>query len=580
MNISDRYHDMDIERVPKRPYGLAECLVTEAIMDETSIRKAIENAKGQNISLVKYLIQHKLVAPHLLAHYTALTYGLLLFDLNALEPKLIPYNFIIPSFSQQHQCLPIYIVNDHLYVALSDPANVSSLTTIQFNSGLTTHALLVEYDKLDKLMTATLNKIGANILNNISPHKLINDTNINEKIDQYKIPNKADENDAPIVQFVNNIILEAIQKNASDIHFEPYQNSFRVRFRIDGILYEIANPPSGFANRICTRIKVLANLDIAERRLPQDGRFKMQIQKQKTSDFRVSTCPTIIGEKIVLRILNTDTSLFNIAQLGMEVDQQQLFLQHIKKPQGMVLVTGPTGSGKTITLYAGLNFLNTNELNISSVEEPVEIKLAGINQVNVNPKIGLNFATILRTFLRQDPDVIMVGEMRDLETAEIAIKAAQTGHMVFSTLHTNNAIESLTRLENIGVPRYNIATSISLIIAQRLVRRLCNHCKGTIHLPSKFFNSAGFHQVKLDTIKCYQAVGCDQCTNGYNGRTAIYEMLPISEAISQLILDGASTLEIATAAYSNGLYNLRDAGLYKIARGITSLDEVNRIVKD
>jgi type IV pilus assembly protein PilB len=375
--------------------------------------------------------------------------------------------------------------------------------------------------------------------------------------------------DAAVVQYVQQTIMDAIQKGASDIHFEPYEKHYRIRIRIDGLLYEIATPATQFAIRLTARIKIMAQLDIAERRLPQDGRFKLQLATPSHFDFRVSTCPTVNGEKIVIRILNPDTSALTINTLGLEPAQETIFHTALNKPHGMILVTGPTGSGKTVTLYSALNKLNLPVVNISTVEDPVEIYLAGINQVNVNSKIGLNFANVLRAFLRQDPDIIMVGEMRDLETAEIGIQAAQTGHLVLSTLHTNSAAETLTRLLNIGVPHYNIATSISLIVAQRLARRLCDHCKTVNKIPAP----------ELFNLTIYVPVGCQHCTQGYKGRIGIFELLPITEKISAAILQNNSTLAISKQAQLDGMQILRDNGLSKVKQGITSLEEINRVTK-
>jgi type IV pilus assembly protein PilB len=386
--------------------------------------------------------------------------------------------------------------------------------------------------------------------------------------------------DAAVVQYVHQIMASAIQKGTSDIHIEPYEKHYRVRFRIDGVLYEIPIPNNMSANRITARLKIMAQLDIAERRLPQDGRFNLHLPLSSNFDFRLSTCPTINGEKIVIRILDPSTATLTINTLGLEPAQEIIFHSALSKPHGMVLVTGPTGSGKTITLYSAINKLNTTSTNISTVEDPVEIYLAGINQVNVNPKIGLNFAAVLRAFLRQDPDIIMVGEMRDLETAEIGIHAAQTGHLVLSTLHTNSAFETLTRLINMGIPHYNLATSISLIVAQRLVRRLCDHCKKTITIPISELLRMGFIKDDLLNLTIYSPVGCQHCTQGYKGRVGIFEMLPVTEKISTAILDNNNILEISRLARLDGMQLLREIGLQKVKQGITSLEEINRITKD
>ncbi len=386
--------------------------------------------------------------------------------------------------------------------------------------------------------------------------------------------------DAPVVRFVNKILLDAIKKGASDIHFEPYEKIFRIRFRSDGMLHEVATPPINLAMRMTARLKVMSKMDIAERRVPQDGRIKMVLSKNRAIDFRVNTCPTLFGEKVVLRILDPTSAEIGIEKLGFEPEQQKAFLSAIHKPYGMVLVTGPTGSGKTVSLYTGLNIINTEDRNISTAEDPVEITVAGINQVNMNVKAGLTFATSLRAFLRQDPDIIMVGEIRDLETAEIAIKASQTGHMVLSTLHTNDAPQTLTRLLQMGIAAFNIASSVNLIMAQRLARRLCEHCKQPEDLPPKALLKAGFKQEELDTLTVYGPIGCDKCVKGYKGRVGIYQVMPITEALKTIIMEEGNALELAKQAESEGINDLRESGLNKIRMGITSLEEINRVTKD
>jgi type IV pilus assembly protein PilB len=391
---------------------------------------------------------------------------------------------------------------------------------------------------------------------------------------------ESDIDDAPVVRFVNKILLDAINRGASDIHIEPYEKLFRVRVRLDGVLHEVAAPPVGLANRITARLKVMSRMDIAERRVPQDGRIKMKLSKNRAIDFRVNTCPTLYGEKIVLRILDPSSAQLGIDQLGYEAAQKELYLSALKKPYGMILVTGPTGSGKTVSLYTGLNILNTIDRNISTCEDPVEINMPGINQCNMNTKTGFNFASALRAFLRQDPDVIMVGEIRDLETAEIAIKAAQTGHLVLSTLHTNDAPQTLTRLANMGVPPYNIASTINLIIAQRLARRLCNYCKKEVDIPKNALTEEGFKEAELGGLKVYGPSGCDQCTDGYKGRVGIYQVMPISEEMGRIIMEGGSSMALADQAATEGVPDLRRSGLEKVKQGVTSLEEINRVTKE
>ncbi|MBP9643718.1 MAG: type IV-A pilus assembly ATPase PilB, partial [Budvicia sp.] len=386
------------------------------------------------------------------------------------------------------------------------------------------------------------------------------------------------EDDAPIVKYINKVLLDAVRKGASDLHFEPYEKKYRIRFRIDGILYEVATPPVNLSSRFSARLKVMARLDIAERRLPQDGRIKLKLAKNRSIDLRVSTLPTMWGEKVVLRILDSSAASLNIEMLGFDDKQKKLYLNTLAKPQGMILVTGPTGSGKTVSLYTGLNILNTNECNISTAEDPVEINLPGINQVQINPKAGLTFAGALRSFLRQDPDVVMVGEIRDLETAEIAIKAAQTGHLVLSTLHTNSSAETLTRLLNMGVPAFNVASSVTLIMAQRLARRLCPHCKQPHHIPDNELLEMGYtHDEVTAGITLYKPIGCSECSNGYKGRVGIYEMMPMSENIANLIMEGGNSLQIAQIAIKEGMMTLYRSGLEKARIGVTSLAEVNRV---
>ena len=391
---------------------------------------------------------------------------------------------------------------------------------------------------------------------------------------------RAGAEEAPVVRFVNKILVDAINGGASDIHFEPYEKMYRIRYRTDGILKEVATPPVQMGGRLAARIKVMSRMDLAERRVPQDGRIKLKLSKSKAIDFRVNTCPTLWGEKIVLRILDPSSASLGIDMLGYESEQKDRYMKALSKPQGMILVTGPTGSGKTVSLYTGLNILNTEDINISTAEDPAEINLPGINQVNVMPKVGLTFAAALKSFLRQDPDVVMVGEIRDLETAEIAIKAAQTGHLVLSTLHTNDAPQTVTRLMNMGVPAYNIASSISLIIAQRLARRLCKSCKKPANIPEKELIAEGFDESEVKELKIFQAVGCDQCNDGYKGRTGIYQVMPISEETGQIIMSGGNAMQIAAQALKEGIADLRMSALKKVRDGQIDLKEANRVTVD
>lgn len=495
-------------------------------------------------------------------NYTALsiaeTYHLPLLDLNAFDLKYVPEKLVHEKLIRTHQILPLGHDKQFIFLALSDPGCQNALNEIKFLTGLTPYCIIVEQHKLHICIQQLLNTKELAALNNNPPEN---------------------DQDAPIVHYIEMILTQALHKKASDIHFEAYEKYYRIRFRIDGILYEIAAPPLEQAHRITARIKILAQLDISERRIPQDGRFNFTDPNNNKIDLRVSICPTLHGEKIVLRILEAQHNLLSVVQLGLEPKQETIFLQTIKQPQGLILVTGPTGSGKTITLYNALHLLNTESVNILSIEDPVEIYLPGVNQVNINPKAGLTFATALRAFLRQDPDIIMLGEMRDLETADIGIKAAQTGHLVLSTLHTNSAAESLVRLSNMGVAQYNIASSALLIIAQRLLRRLCEHCKQKDDIDPTILLQQGFNHSDLTKLTLYRATGCDQCTQGYQDRIGIFELLQVSKSIEQIILNNGSAIEIRNQASKEGMQNLRLSALNKVKQGVTSLAEINRVTE-
>jgi type IV pilus assembly protein PilB len=458
---------------------------------------------------------------------------------------------------------------------MSDPTNLDALEEIQFNTGYSTELILCDEESLQSCIEKVLeDESSALDISDIDAEELAGiDVEESRKDDD----NSSNEDDAPIVVFINKILLDAIKKGASDLHFEPYEKSFRIRFRIDGILAEIARPPVSLSSRMAARLKVMSKLDIAERRVPQDGRIKLALSKKKSIDFRVSTLPTMWGEKIVMRILDSSSAMLGIDMLGYEPEQKKIYMDALDQPQGMILVTGPTGSGKTVSLYTGLNILNTQERNISTAEDPVEINLEGINQVQINNRAGLTFPSALRSFLRQDPDIVMVGEIRDLETAEISIKAAQTGHLVLSTLHTNSAAETLTRLLNMGVPSYNVASSVSIIIAQRLARRLCPQCKEEEPLSEMQLAEQGFPADRLNEIKLFKPVGCTHCTGGYKGRVGIYEVIKISPTIASIIMEGGNSLDIATQCQKEGYNNLRQSGLIKAMSGMTSLAEINRV---
>jgi len=559
--------------------GLAKQMVLTGLLDDKTAQQAQQQAARNKLSLVTYVVQNKLVNGRAVAELAAEQFGVAYMDLNALDKEIQLKDVVSEKLARQHRVLPLIKRGHKLFVAVSDPTNQQAVTDIQFSTGLTTEAILVEDDKLglalDKFFesaTSGLEDLGDVDLDEVDV-QTVSDDSANDDAGE-----AAD--DAPVVRFVNKMLLDAIRGGSSDLHFEPYEKVFRVRLRTDGILHEVARPPVQLAPRISARLKVMAGLDISERRKPQDGRIKMKLSKTKAIDFRVNTLPTLWGEKIVMRILDPSSAQMGIDALGYEVDQKELYMNALKQPQGMILVTGPTGSGKTVSLYTGLNILNTVDVNISTAEDPVEINLEGINQVNVNPRQGMDFSQALRAFLRQDPDIIMVGEIRDLETAEIAIKAAQTGHMVMSTLHTNSAAETLTRLRNMGVAAFNIATSVNLIIAQRLARKLCNSCKKEVDLPREALLEEGFPADKIGTFKIYGPVGCDNCKGGYKGRVGIYEVVKNTPALARIIMEDGNSIDISTQMRKDGFNDLRTSALVKAMQGVTSLEEVNRVTKD
>ena len=560
--------------------GLAKQLVLANLLDESTAQQAHLQAQRNKLSLVTYLVQNRLVKSRELASLTAEQFGIALLDLGSLDKETQPRDLVSEKLIRQHRVLPLWRRGNKLFIGISDPSNHQAITDIQFSTGLTTEALLVEDDKLGDAIDKFFESANSG-LEDLAEVDL--DGVDVETVDENKQDNGAgggDADDAPVVRFVNKMLLDAIKGGSSDLHFEPYEKTYRVRFRTDGMLHEIARPPIQLAPRISARLKVMASLDISERRKPQDGRIKMKLSKTKAIDFRVNTLPTLWGEKIVMRILDPTSAQMGIDALGYEDFQKDLYMSALKQPQGMILVTGPTGSGKTVSLYTGLNILNTVDVNISTAEDPVEINLEGINQVNVNPRQGMDFSQALRAFLRQDPDIIMVGEIRDLETAEIAIKAAQTGHMVMSTLHTNSAAETLTRLRNMGVPAFNIATSVNLIIAQRLARKLCPNCKKVVDVPHDVQLKEGFAESEVGTFKIYGPVGCEHCKGGYKGRVGIYEVVKITPALQRLIMEEGNSIDISAQARQDGFNDLRRSGLLKAMQGITSLEEINRVTKD
>ena len=559
--------------------GLARQMVLAELLDEKTAQQAQSQAQRNKLSLVTYLVQNKLVKSRVLAELASEQFGVSFVDLNAIDKESQPKELVTEKLVRQHRVLPLWRRGNKLFIAVSDPTNHQAVTDIQFSTGMNTEAILVEDDKLGEAIekffdsaTSGMEDLGDIDLDGLDVEAVNDDS-----------PDKGEGNaadDAPVVRFVNKMLLDAIKGGSSDLHFEPYEKAYRVRFRTDGILHEIARPPIQLSPRISARLKVMAGLDISERRKPQDGRIKMRISKSKSIDFRVSTCPTLWGEKIVMRILDSASAQMGIDALGYEESQKELYMSALKQPQGMILVTGPTGSGKTVSLYTGLNILNTVDVNISTAEDPVEINLEGINQVNVNPKQGMDFTAALKSFLRQDPDIIMVGEIRDLDTASIAIKAAQTGHMVMSTLHTNSAAETLTRLRNMGVPSFNIATSVNLIIAQRLARKLCNNCKKEIQIPRETLLEEGFPENKIGTFKIFEPAGCENCNGGYKGRVGIYEVVKNTPALQRIIMEEGNSIDISIQMRKDGFNDLRTSALLKSMQGVTSLAEVNRVTKD
>ncbi len=562
--------------------GITRRLVMDGHLGEQDARHAMEEATKAKQPIQQYLLEKRLVSHGQVAAANSVEFGVPIFDVGSLDLSQAPVKLVDDKLITQHLALPLFKRGNRLCVGISDPTNIRALDEIKFQANLTVEPILVAEDQLRRAIDAALNASqslddemqDAEGLENLE----LGDTEDDVNDQAGGVDVKGD--DTPVVRFVNKILVDAIKRGASDIHFEPYEAEFRVRLRMDGILRTVAKPPVKLTPRISSRLKVMSGLDIAERRVPQDGRIKLNLSKTKAMDFRVSTCPTLFGEKVVLRMLDGSAAKLGIDMLGYEPDQKQLYLDALAKPYGMILVTGPTGSGKTVSLYTGLNILNTEERNISTAEDPVEIRVPGINQVQMNVKRGMTFAAALRSFLRQDPDVIMVGEIRDLETAEIAIKAAQTGHLVLSTLHTNDAPQTISRLMNMGIAPYNITSAVTLVIAQRLGRRL-HDCKRPIELPRNALLAEGFTEQDLASgTMLYEAVGCDGCNDGYKGRTGIYQVMPMSEDIQRIVLKGGNALQIADEAQRVGINDLRRSALLKAKAGVTSLAEINRVTKD
>jgi type IV pilus assembly protein PilB len=560
--------------------GLSRKLVNDGLLDEEKAMSALKSAHAEKISFTQYLVNNNVLSANRIAMEASHEFGLPVFDLDVLDPESVPRDIVDDKLITKHHAVPLFKRGGRLYVGISDPTNLAAIDDIKFQTGTNTEAVLVEENKIALFIEKLLEEeddLNEGLDDDLEDVEFA-DTE-EAQADPADAASAAD--DTPVVKFVNKVLLDAIKKGASDVHFEPYEKRYRVRLRIDGVLREVSKPPIMMGLKLAARLKVMSKMDTAERRVPQDGRIKLKISKNKAIDFRVNTLPTLFGEKVVLRILDPSSAQLGIDALGYEPEQKQMYLDALSNPYGMILVTGPTGSGKTVSLYTGLNILNTEDRNISTAEDPAEINLEGINQVNVNNKVGLDFASALRAFLRQDPDIIMVGEIRDLETAEIAIKAAQTGHMVLSTLHTNDAPQTLARLVNMGVPPFNIASAVTLIIAQRLARRLCEHCKKPEEIPRAALEEEGFSDQHIkEGFTLYKAVGCDQCSDGYKGRVGIYQVMKLSEEMGQIIMNNGNALDLAQQAQKEGVNDLRQSGLLKVIQGITSLEEVNRVTKD
>jgi type IV pilus assembly protein PilB len=563
--------------------GVARRLVLGGTLAEEAARKAVDASSKQRVSIIAYLLDNGLVNPRELALAASMEFGVPLVNPLALDMAQTPYKQVDQKLIEKHRVMPLYKRGNRLFLGMTDPTNLRALEEVKFQTNCTIEPILVDDNDLTRALELAAQASDTSIQGMEDTEGLENlelgDTDDEGGGDGATGVDASTNDDTPVVRFVNKCLLDAIKRGASDIHFEPYELTYRVRFRMDGILRTVASPPVKLGTRIASRLKVMSGLDIAERRLPQDGRIKLNISKTKSMDFRVSTCPTLFGEKAVLRILDGGAAKLGIDKLGYEEDQKKLFLDAIDRPYGLVLVTGPTGSGKTVSLYTALNILNTESRNISTAEDPVEIRVPGINQVQMNPKKGMTFAAALRSFLRQDPDVVMVGEIRDLETAEIAVKAAQTGHMVLSTLHTNDAPQTISRLMNMGIPPFNVISAVSLIIAQRLGRRL-HDCKRPVTYPANALLAEGFRPEDLEGLQLYEAVGCAGCNDGYKGRVGIYQVMPMTESLQKVILAGGNTMQIAEEARRMGINDLRRSAIVKCKSGVTSLAEINRVTTD
>lgn len=557
---------------------IAQTLANLNLVDKDSITE-IAQANSNIKDLLRETFAKGLISPSVMSKELSSRFGSPLFDISALDTNSFPIELIDFKVVEKHFVLPFYQHGKNLFVAMLDPTNKSAFDEIQFYTGLQIIPIQVEFEALEQAISALEESQSAGLEDFLGDGDIELDIADGDEENADDGGEDFDPDDAPVVKYVNQVLVDAINRGASDIHIEPFEREMRVRFRIDGILHKITSQPISFASRIVARIKILAKLDIAERRAPQDGRVKLKIAKNKAFDFRVNTLPTVYGEKVVMRLLDSSAANLDLKILGFTDEQLKEYMFAVGRPYGMVLITGPTGSGKTVTLYSGLNMLNDPTKNISTVEDPVEIQLPGITQVNINERANLGFADALRAFLRQDPDIIMLGEIRDLETAEIAIKASQTGHMVLSTLHTNDAPATLTRLLNMGVPAFNVASAVTIIVAQRLVRRLCTQCREKQELPEQALLDAGFKQQEIPNLELYKPnpSGCPACTEGYKGRTAVYQVMPISEATKALIMKGCTENEIEEQAKKEGILDLRASGLVKVREGVTSLEEIERV---
>jgi type IV pilus assembly protein PilB len=560
--------------------GLAKRLVNDGLVEATAMQKALVESQREQSSLISYLVKNKIAKSAQIAFLLADEFGDPLIDIDAIELELIPKEHLDEKIVKQYNLLPFFKRGKRLFVAMGDPTRLDAVDAVRFNTGLNIETVVADEEKLSKLIEKILDTSSNASMQGLDDDLENLDISGGDESDKKDkdIVGSAEE-EAPIVKYINKVLLDAIKMGASDLHFEPYEKAYRIRFRVDGVLREYARPPIQLSGKMSARLKVMSQMDISERRIPQDGRIKLKLSKTKAIDFRVNSLPTLFGEKLCLRILDPSSAMLGIDMLGYEPDQKKLFMDALEKPQGMLLITGPTGSGKTVSLYTGLNILNTEDTNISTAEDPVEINLEGINQVNVNVKVGLTFASALKAFLRQDPEIIMLGEIRDLETAEIAVKAAQTGHMVLSTLHTNSAPETLTRLRNMGIPSFNIATSVNLVIAQRLARRLCSACKRPANIPKPSLLEMGFTEADFERgFTIYEPVGCDQCRDGYKGRVGVYEVMKVTPKIARIIMEDGNSIAIAEAMEAEGFPNLRRSGLIKVMAGLASLQEIAKIV--